>query len=53
MQNAQSVFSLNLPDFAPYKSMDFTRNGRFVLIGSKKGHIALMEWQKKDLVCEF
>lgn len=53
VQNAQSVFDLELPDFAPYKKMDFTRNGRYLLIGSKKGHIALMEWKKKDLVCEF
>lgn len=53
MQNAQSVFDLNLPDFAPYKSLDFNRNGRHLLIGSRKGHVALMEWKKKDLVCEF
>ena len=23
------------------------------MIGSKKGHIALLDWKKKDLLCEF
>lgn len=53
VQNAQSVFDLELPDFSPYKSMDYTRNGQYLLTGSKKGHVAVMEWKKKDLVCEF
>ena len=51
--NAQSIFDLKLTEFAPYKAMDFTRNGKHLLIGSRKGHIALLDWKKKDLVCEF
>jgi len=52
-QNAQSVFDLNLKDFGPYKSMDFTSNGKHVLIGSKKGHVAMLNWKNKELICEF
>jgi U3 small nucleolar RNA-associated protein 7 len=53
VQNAQSVFDLSLPDFGPYNSMDFTRNGKHLVIGSRKGHIAMLDWKNKDLVCEF
>jgi len=53
VQNAHQVFDLNLKDFAPYKSLDFTQNGKHLLIGSKKGHIALIDWKNKDLKCEF
>jgi len=42
VQNAQSVFDLNLKDFGPYKSIDFTSNGKHVLMGSKKGHVAML-----------
>jgi U3 small nucleolar RNA-associated protein 7 len=53
VQNAQSVFNLNLEDFGPYKSLDFSRNGRYMMMGSRKGHVAMMDWKNKDLVCEF
>ena len=53
VQNAQSIFDLKLDDFGPYKSLDFTRNGKHLLMGSKKGHIAMLDWKNKDLVCEF
>ena len=53
VQNANSIFDLNLKDFGPYRSLDFTRNGKHLLIGSKKGHIAMLDWKNKDLVVEF
>ena len=53
VQNAQSIFDLKLADFGPYNSMNFTRNGEHLVIGSRKGHIALMNWKEKELVCEF
>ena len=53
IQNANSIFDLKLDAFGPYKSLDFTRNGQHLVIGSKKGHIALLDWKKKDLLCEF
>lgn len=53
VQNAQQIFNLDLKDFAPYRSLDFTRNGRHLLLASKKGHVAMMDWKSKELVCEF
>lgn len=48
---ASKVFDLNLPVLGPY-SLDFTRNGRFMLIGGVKGHLAMFDWQKSQLTCE-
>lgn len=53
VQNAQSVFDLDLNEFGPYKSLDFTRNGAHLVMASRKGHIAMLDWKRKDLVCEF
>ncbi|GAX74039.1 hypothetical protein CEUSTIGMA_g1489.t1 [Chlamydomonas eustigma] len=48
---AQKVYDLRLPDLGPYR-VDFTRNGRFMLLGGRKGHLALMDWSQSQLVCE-
>ena len=44
---------MSLKDFGPYKSLDYTRNGKFLLLGSKKGHVAMLDWKNKDLITEF
>lgn len=49
--SAQKFFSLKLDTFGPYK-INYTRNGKFLLIGGQKGHLAGMEWQNKHLSCE-
>ncbi|PNH04286.1 putative U3 small nucleolar RNA-associated protein 7 [Tetrabaena socialis] len=48
---ARKAFDLNLPDLGPY-SLSFSRNGRFMLMGGRLGHLALMDWQRSHLVCE-
>jgi U3 small nucleolar RNA-associated protein 7 len=44
-------FELNLPDFGPYV-VDYTRNGRHLLLGGRKGHIAAVDWREGRLLCE-
>ena len=52
-QVANNIFDLRLTDFGPYGSLSVTKNGRHVLLGGNKGHLAMLDWKKKDLVVEF
>jgi len=52
VRTKQKMFSLDLDKFGPY-ALDFTLDGRYMLLGGRKGHISLMEWQKFKLETEF
>ncbi|KXS10732.1 BING4CT-domain-containing protein [Gonapodya prolifera JEL478] len=44
-------FELKLDQFGPYK-IDYTRNGKFLVIAGRKGHLASFDWQKGRLAFE-
>jgi len=44
-------FELKLPTFGPY-FMDYTRNGRYLLLGGTKGHVASFDWREGKLGSE-
>lgn len=48
---ASKKLDLKLTELGPYK-IDFNRNGRKLLIGGKKGHVASMDWRLGKLDCE-
>jgi hypothetical protein len=43
--------SFSLPDLGPY-ALDYTRSGRYLLVGGWKGHLAIMDWARAKLVTE-
>ncbi|KAI2625495.1 WD40-repeat-containing domain protein [Xylaria nigripes] len=49
---AQKRFDLTLNELGPYV-FDYSRNGRDLLLGGRKGHIASMDWRQGKLNCEF
>ena len=50
-ETAQKRFDLKLDQLGPYV-FDYTRNGRELLLGGRKGHIATMDWREGKLGCE-
>jgi len=45
------VYDLSL-DYGSY-SLDYTRNGNFLALAGRNGHVAILEWKKKNLKREF
>ncbi|KAI1431746.1 WD40-repeat-containing domain protein [Xylaria sp. CBS 124048] len=52
VSTAQKRFDLALNELGPYV-FDYSRNGRHLLLGGRKGHIASMDWRQGKLNCEF
>lgn len=51
VETAQKRFDLSLTEFGPYV-FDYSRNGRELLLGGRKGHVATMDWREGKLGCE-
>ncbi|XP_010783787.1 WD repeat-containing protein 46 [Notothenia coriiceps] len=49
--SASKYFDLKLSQFGPYR-LDYSRTGRHLLLGGRRGHIACIDWQTKRLMCE-
>ena len=48
---AKKPFDLQFPQLGPY-ALDFTRSGNFMVIGGRKGHLALLQWQQAQQFAE-
>ncbi|XP_033825627.1 WD repeat-containing protein 46 [Periophthalmus magnuspinnatus] len=44
-------FNLKLSQFGPYR-LDYSKTGQHLLLGGRRGHIACLDWQSKQLMCE-
>eukprot|EP01103_Thecamoeba_quadrilineata_P019261 TRINITY_DN7715_c0_g1_i1.p1 TRINITY_DN7715_c0_g1~~TRINITY_DN7715_c0_g1_i1.p1 ORF type:complete len:539 (+),score=119.58 TRINITY_DN7715_c0_g1_i1:48-1664(+) len=51
IQTSEKVFDLDLNTFGPY-TIDYSRNGKYLLLAGEKGHVALIDWVKKELLSE-
>ncbi|KAM9899770.1 hypothetical protein OXX79_005530 [Metschnikowia pulcherrima] len=51
ISTANKKFDLKLTELGPY-TLDYSRNGRRMLLGGKKGHVASIDWRSGTLDCE-
>jgi len=51
IDSARKSYSLQLDEFGPYTSA-YSKSGRGLLLGGRKGHVALMDWSRGRLECE-
>lgn len=47
----RQAVDLQLTELGPY-NLDFSRSGRYLLLGGRKGHLALMDWHRMRNLCE-
>ena len=51
LETAKQSFDLKLDTLGPY-TLDFTRNGKALLLAGRMGHISTMDWRAGKLGCE-
>ncbi|KAJ1881501.1 putative U3 small nucleolar RNA-associated protein 7 [Coemansia sp. RSA 1722] len=51
ISSSSKIFDLRLEEFGPY-TMDYSSNGRHLLVGGRRGHLATMDWRNGRLGCE-
>ncbi|KAI0884681.1 BING4CT-domain-containing protein [Annulohypoxylon maeteangense] len=50
-ESAKKRFELKLDQFGPYV-FEYSRTGRELLLGGRRGHVATMDWREGKLGCE-
>ncbi|KAI5009532.1 hypothetical protein ZWY2020_011669 [Hordeum vulgare] len=50
--NSRKPFDIILPELGPY-TLEYTSNGRYMIVGGRKGHIGMMDMLSMDLIKEF
>ncbi|XP_072223453.1 WD repeat-containing protein 46 [Leuresthes tenuis] len=51
ISSGAKYFNFKLSQFGPYR-VDYSKTGRHLLLGGRRGHVACMDWQSKQLMCE-
>lgn len=49
---ARKSFELTLDTYGPY-AVDYSRNGRYMLLAGAKGHLAIVDWESLRVSAEF
>lgn len=52
IETAKKGFELRLDELGPYDVCEYSRNGRDLLVASRKGHVASFDWRDGKLGCE-
>ncbi|KAI4998046.1 hypothetical protein ZWY2020_053388 [Hordeum vulgare] len=49
--SSRKPFDMILPELGPY-TLEYTSNGRYMIVGGRKGHIGMMDMLSMDLIKE-
>jgi U3 small nucleolar RNA-associated protein 7 len=51
LQTQRKAYNMKLDKFGPYRA-NFTPNGRHLLLGGRKGHLAIVDWERAHVKTE-
>ncbi|XP_050386609.1 probable U3 small nucleolar RNA-associated protein 7 [Argentina anserina] len=50
--STRNQYDIVVPDLGPYR-LDFTPSGRYMMVGGRKGHLAIVDMKQMSLIKEF